>query len=217
MNENLTIFENSPLITALSSSTGDDAENELNTNDVSATRTIQMLATMLPESPIVSNIPPPSRSLIKQQTHNSNVLNVTMLPTVSGAREMTITPMPTVRAVTDDVASNQIKNTQLTTTIVTATTTKHQHHQHNASRNAGSRAAIKSSSPSAAASNNTVSPKSHKPDAPMLNYIFDSHLATNKHHHYDPRYVLSFAFFMFYLHLCGMLCYGCYLCHFVGK
>lgn len=47
-----------------------------------------------------------------------------------------------------------------------------------------SRTAIKSSSPSA--TNSTL--KSHKTDAPMLNYIFDSHLATNKHHHYD-RYV----------------------------
>lgn len=48
-----------------------------------------------------------------------------------------------------------------------------------------SRTAIKSS-PSAT---NSTAPKSHKPDAPnMLNYIFDSHLATNKHHHHD-RYV----------------------------
>ena len=38
-----------------------------------------------------------------------------------------------------------------------------------------------SSSPSAA--NSTL--RSHKTDAPMLNYIFDSHLATNKHHHHD--------------------------------
>lgn len=52
-----------------------------------------------------------------------------------------------------------------------------------------SRTAIKSSSPSASANNNTVSQKFHKTDAPtMLNYIFDSHL-TNKHRHYDPRYV----------------------------
>lgn len=41
--------------------------------------------------------------------------------------------------------------------------------------------AIKSSS--AAATNSTL--RSHKTDAPMLNYIFDSHLATNKHHHHD--------------------------------
>lgn len=40
--------------------------------------------------------------------------------------------------------------------------------------------AIKSSS---AATNSTL--RSHKTDAPMLNYIFDSHLATNKHHHHD--------------------------------
>lgn len=51
-----------------------------------------------------------------------------------------------------------------------------------------SRAVIKSSSPSTMANNNTTSQKQHKPDAPMLNYIFDSHLA-NKHRHYDPRYV----------------------------
>lgn len=42
------------------------------------------------------------------------------------------------------------------------------------------RKAIKSSP---AATNLTL--RSHKTDAPMLNYIFDSHLATNKHHHHD--------------------------------
>lgn len=50
-----------------------------------------------------------------------------------------------------------------------------------------SRTVIKSSSSSAIANNDTSSQKQHKPDAPMLNYIFDSHLA-NKHRHYDPRY-----------------------------
>lgn len=30
--------------------------------------------------------------------------------------------------------------------------------------------------------------KVHKTDAPMLNYIFDSHLASSKHHHHDHRY-----------------------------
>lgn len=50
-----------------------------------------------------------------------------------------------------------------------------------------SRTVIKSSSPSSAiANNNASSQKQHKPDAPMLNYIFDSH-STNKHSHYDPR------------------------------
>lgn len=53
-----------------------------------------------------------------------------------------------------------------------------------------SRDVIKSSSASAAANNNTATQKHHKPDAPMLNYIFDSHL-TNKHRHYDPRYVYA--------------------------
>lgn len=76
-----------------------------------------------------------------------------------------------------------------------------------------SRAAIKSSSPAqqqqlsqpsaatqrhsalaaafaaAVATNATPPMKSHKTDAPMLNYIFDSHLATNKHIHHD-RFVL---------------------------
>lgn len=51
-----------------------------------------------------------------------------------------------------------------------------------------SRAVIKSPSPSAMANNNSTVQKQPKPDAPMLNYIFDSHL-TNKHRHYDPRYV----------------------------
>lgn len=50
------------------------------------------------------------------------------------------------------------------------------------------RTAIKSSSPSVTPNNNTATQKFHKTDAPMLNYIFDSHLA-NKHRHYDPRYV----------------------------
>lgn len=45
-----------------------------------------------------------------------------------------------------------------------------------------------SSSSSAMANNNATTQKQHKPDSPMLNYIFDSHL-TNKHRHYDPRYV----------------------------
>lgn len=49
------------------------------------------------------------------------------------------------------------------------------------------RTVIKSSSPSSAiANNNASSQKQHKPDAPMLNYIFDSH-STIKHSHYDPR------------------------------
>lgn len=57
-----------------------------------------------------------------------------------------------------------------------------------------SRTAIKSSplsslasvgAASATANTNATMQKSHKTDAPMLNYIFDSHLATNKHHHYD--------------------------------
>lgn len=52
----------------------------------------------------------------------------------------------------------------------------------------GSRTAIKSSSPSATTNNNAASKNFNKTDAPMLNYIFDSHL-TNKHRHYDPRYV----------------------------
>lgn len=57
------------------------------------------------------------------------------------------------------------------------------------SQELNSRVIIKSSStPSAMANNNTSTQKLHKPDAPMLNYIFDSHLA-NKHRHYDPRYV----------------------------
>lgn len=52
-----------------------------------------------------------------------------------------------------------------------------------------SRTVIKSSSPSSAiANNNASSQKQHKPDAPMLNYIFDSH-STIKHSHYDPRYI----------------------------
>lgn len=52
-----------------------------------------------------------------------------------------------------------------------------------------SRAVIKWPSTSASANNNTAAVQKHnKPDAPMLNYIFDSHL-TNKHRHYDPRYV----------------------------
>lgn len=39
----------------------------------------------------------------------------------------------------------------------------------------------------AATTNSSMMPlmKTHKTDAPMLNYIFDSHLATNKHHHHD--------------------------------
>uniref|UniRef100_A0A1I8NQ85 Ig-like domain-containing protein n=1 Tax=Stomoxys calcitrans TaxID=35570 RepID=A0A1I8NQ85_STOCA len=31
-------------------------------------------------------------------------------------------------------------------------------------------------------------PKSHKTDAPMLNYIFDTFSSANKHHHHDQRY-----------------------------
>jgi len=30
--------------------------------------------------------------------------------------------------------------------------------------------------------------KVHKTDAPMLNYIFDTHSTVNKHHHHDHRY-----------------------------
>lgn len=55
----------------------------------------------------------------------------------------------------------------------------HSHHQTLRSQQI-SRTAIKLSP---AATNSTL--KTHKTDAPMLNYIFDSHLATNKHHHHD--------------------------------
>lgn len=40
---------------------------------------------------------------------------------------------------------------------------------------------------------NSTAHKSHKTDAPILNYIFDSHLATSKHHHHD-RYIFRLAF-----------------------
>ncbi|KAL7732675.1 hypothetical protein ACLKA6_013594 [Drosophila palustris] len=33
-----------------------------------------------------------------------------------------------------------------------------------------------------------IQPKQQKTDAPMLNYIFDTHSAANKHHHHDQRY-----------------------------
>ncbi|XP_017957793.1 uncharacterized protein LOC108652200 [Drosophila navojoa] len=33
-----------------------------------------------------------------------------------------------------------------------------------------------------------ILPKQQKTDAPMLNYIFDTHSAANKHHHHDQRY-----------------------------
>lgn len=67
---------------------------------------------------------------------------------------------------------------------------------HLSSRNAIKSSSSFSSSPSlavASATGNTnmTMQKSHKTDAPMLNYIFDSHLATNKHHHYD-RWVNGF-------------------------
>lgn len=59
---------------------------------------------------------------------------------------------------------------------------------HLSSRNA-IKSSFSSSPPLAVASGtgntNMTMQKSHKTDAPMLNYIFDSHLATNKHHHYD--------------------------------
>lgn len=51
----------------------------------------------------------------------------------------------------------------------------------------------------ASATNATPPMKSHKTDAPMLNYIFDSHLATNKHIHHD-RFVCMFA------RMCVCLC-----------
>lgn len=35
---------------------------------------------------------------------------------------------------------------------------------------------------------NNLTLKAQKTDAPMLNYIFDTHLASNKHHHHDQRY-----------------------------
>lgn len=65
-----------------------------------------------------------------------------------------------------------------------------------------------SASSSAMANNNATNQKQHKPDAPMLNYIFDAHL-TNKHRHYDPRYVKLFRFTFtstftcLHLKLCG--------------
>lgn len=76
-----------------------------------------------------------------------------------------------------DVLQHQKPHWQLQSTII---------------RNA-SRAAIKTAlSPTsgqlstlATTNSSMMPPKTHKTDAPMLNYIFDSHLATNKHHHHD--------------------------------
>lgn len=45
---------------------------------------------------------------------------------------------------------------------------------------ANSRAAIKLSSASAAAPANHPNQSQHRPDAPMLNYIFDAHLASKQ-------------------------------------
>lgn len=62
-----------------------------------------------------------------------------------------------------------------------------------------------SSSSSAMANNNATNQKQHKPDSPMLNYIFDAHL-TNKHRHYDPRYVRKHSdlhLHIYIAHVCG--------------
>lgn len=115
-----------------------------------------------------------------KQPDNENKLQenaVTAL--VSGNETASVTVIP-VSNETQTIVSITMANTQ--------TANKLQRNATVSWDQLNSRAVIKSSSPSAMANNNTTAQKQHKPDAPMLNYIFDSHL-TNKHRHYDPRYV----------------------------
>lgn len=91
----------------------------------------------------------------------------------------------------DNSSTTNLRETVATSAMQSTGRTKNSHTQ--LLRNhLSSRAAIKSSSvmtsvaaASANGNTNLTMQKSHKTDAPMLNYIFDSHLATNKHHHYD--------------------------------
>lgn len=94
----------------------------------------------------------------------------------------TTSPPPQTTTIFPTTTPNTLR---LTTTETSIIIPKH----HSPSKNGQSqslrtqqiaRKAIKSSP---AATNSTL--RSHKTDAPMLNYIFDSHLATNKHHHHD--------------------------------
>lgn len=167
LNENLTAVENAPLIAPLSSNEN-DAENELRGGET--TNLYESLATVIPISAIIPN-EPSSINRIKQQKPS----NDKMTASYQTIAIVTQTPRP------PPSSSLQIKNA----TKISIAVSRNQQNP---------RTAIKSSSPSAVA-NNTH--KNHKPDAPMLNYIFDSHLATNKHHHYD-RYALSVC----YLSLC---------------
>lgn len=97
----------------------------------------------------------------------------------------TTTPPPPPPATTIIFPTTTPNTLRLTTSETSIIIPKH----HSQSKNGQSqtlrtqqiaRKAIKSSP---AATNSTL--RSHKTDAPMLNYIFDSHLATNKHHHHD--------------------------------
>lgn len=82
-----------------------------------------------------------------------------------------------------------------TTPTMSAESSSSQHHHHHGQQ----QVQVEVGTPTQSTSNIRTSarkvdskfqlPKQQKTDAPMLNYIFDTHSSANKHHHHDQRWV----------------------------
>ncbi|EDW18368.2 uncharacterized protein Dmoj_GI13191 [Drosophila mojavensis] len=88
---------------------------------------------------------------------------------VNGNAPATATPTATTNAERQQVATN---GSLVAATLATATGTNKTHVRTSAKK----------------VESKYILPKQQKTDAPMLNYIFDTHSASNKHHHHDQRY-----------------------------
>lgn len=140
------------------------------------------------------NASPLAVSLLSEQHDTKNELTENDGTAVDFVNEAiaTVIPVSTVISMMAPLGSAQISSGAGIANLQTANPLQRNRNSTKSAilrnQQTGSRTAIKSSSPSATANNNTATQKFHKTDAAMLNYIFDSHLAS-KHRHYDPRYV----------------------------
>lgn len=181
------------------------------TTDATSKSTMNSNLDALSEHPTTIVIPPIAARLVKNEYDavykDGNVDNE--LDGDDGkALDFTDEAVATVIPVSQNATNNHRNETRITYDIGTVTIQTNMQRSATISRDQlNLLGVIKSSSSSSSASssamannnNNATSQKQHKPDAPMLNYIFDAHLA-NKHRHYDPRYVKTFRFtFIFYM------------------
>lgn len=92
------------------------------------------------------------------------------------------------------INANVLVEAAATTTATMSAESSSSHHHHH-----GQQQQVEVGTPTQSTSNIRTSarkvdskfqlPKQQKTDAPMLNYIFDTHSSANKHHHHDQRWV----------------------------